>query len=132
MQVENNFQDLQIFESAMLNEYCDEIVNNIKSITGEDTFLVGSVAKVLSGHLPEDYKIKDIDFVVSEISFRRLLQHRKTFFPKAKTVELRPERMIVHLEKFCIEIWNLWKTNTDKEPKLYKNKINYLCQLELK
>lgn len=130
MQVENNFKKLKIFERKELNLYCDLLVHRIKEITGVPPYLVGSVAKILSGHLPEDYEIKDIDFIVSSLEFRKLLPHRNTIFPEAKSVEMRPERLILHLENFAIEIWNSKEKNTDKTPKIYKHKIHYLCLLQ--
>ena len=130
--MENNFKELKIFENDKLNEYCDLLVHRIKEITGVPPYLVGSVAKIMSGHLPEDYEIKDIDFIISSFEFRKLLSHRNSLFPEAKSVEMRPERVIIHLEKFAIEIWNYKERNTDKEPKIYKNKIYYLCLLEQK
>ena len=130
--MENNFKDLKIFEREELNQYCDLLVHRIKEITGVSPYLVGSVAKIMSGHLPEDYEIKDIDFIVSSFEFRKLLPHRNSLFPEAKSVEMRPERVIIHLEKFAIEIWNYKERNIDKEPKIYKNKIHYLCLLEPK
>ena len=129
MQVENNFKDLKIFERKELNQYCDLLVHRIKEITGVSPYLVGSVAKIMSGHLPEDYEIKDIDFIISSFEFRKLLPNRNSLFPESRSIELRPERLIVHLEKFAIEIWNYKERNTDKEPKIYKNKIHYLCLL---
>lgn len=128
--MENNFKKLKIFERKELNQYCDLLVHRIKEITGEPPFLVGSVAKIMSGHLPEDYEIKDIDFIVSSFQFRKLLPLRNSLFPEAKTVEIRPERLILHLDKFGIEIWNCKEKNTDKEEKIYKNKIHYLCLLQ--
>lgn len=130
--MENNFKDLKIFERKELNQYCDLLVHRIKEITGVSPYLVGSVAKIMSGHLPEDYEIKDIDFIISSFEFRKLLSHRNSLFPEAKSVEMRPERVIIHLEKFAIEIWNYKERNIDKEPKIYKNKIHYLCLLEPK
>lgn len=124
---ENNFQALAIFERAELNEFCDRLVHTVKMITGAELQLVGSVAKIMSGHLPEDYQIKDIDFILPVPAFRKLLPHRTTFFPEAKSVEMRPERLIIHLERFAIEIWNYAERNTDKEPKIYKEKIKFLC-----
>lgn len=132
MHQENNFQELQIFEAPVLNQYCDLLVNRIKAITGENIYLVGSVSQILSAHLPEDYRVKDIDFILSIPGFRKLLPHRATFFPEAKSVELRPERLIIHLHNFAIEIWNYMERNTDKSPKIYKNKIHYLCLSEPK
>lgn len=132
VQVENNFEELHIFEASILNQYCDILVNRVKEITGENIYLVGSVSKIMSEHLPEDYKIKDIDFILSIPAFRKLLPHRKTFFPEAKSVEMRPERLIIHLHNFAIEIWNYMERNIDKEPKIYKEKIHYLCLLEPK
>lgn len=128
----NNFQQLQIFEAENLNEYCDLLVGRIKEITGENAYLVGSVSKLLSEHLPDDYLIKDIDFIVSFSAFRKLVQYKKTLLSDAKTTELRPERIIIYLNNIVIEIWNFMENNTDKEPKLYKNKIHYLCLLEQK
>ena len=129
MQVENNFKDLKIFENDKLNEYCDLLVYRIKEITGVPPYLVGSVAKIMSGHLPEDYEIKDIDFIISSFEFRKLLPHRNSLFPESRSIELRPERLIIHLPNFAIEIWNFKENNTDKIAKIYKNKINYLCLL---
>ena len=128
----NNFQQLHVFEAEKLNEYCDSLVSRIKEITGENAYLVGSVSKLLSEDLPEDYLIKDIDFIVSFSAFRKLIQHKNTLLSAAKTTELRPERIIIYLNNIVIEIWNFMEKNIDKEPKLYKNKIHYLCQLEQK
>lgn len=125
--MENNFKDLKIFEREELNQYCDLLVHRIKKITGEPPFLVGSVAKIMSGHLPEDYEIKDIDFIVSSFQFRKLLPLRNSLFPEAKSIEIRPERLIVYISNIAIEIWNFKEKNVDKSPKIYKNKIHYLC-----
>ena len=125
----NNFKNLKIFERKELNQYCDLLVHRIKEITGVEPYLVGSVAKIMSGHLPEDYEIKDIDFIISSFEFRKLLPNRNSLFPESRSIELRPERLIVHLPNFAIEIWNYKERNTDKEPKIYKNKIHYLCLL---
>ena len=130
--MENNFKDLKIFERKELNQYCDLLVHRIKEITGVSPYLVGSVAKIMSGHLPEDYEIKDIDFIISSFEFRKLLSHRNSLFPEAKSVEMRPERLIIYILNIAIEIWNYKERNIDKEPKIYKNKIHYLCLLEPK
>lgn len=127
---ENNFQKLEIFEAPILNNYCDILVNNIKKITGEEIYLVGSVSKILNGDFSEEYKIKDIDFIVSMVSFQKLIRNKEFLFPMARTIEERPERLIIYIKNFAIEIWNYLERNTDKTKKLYKNKIPYLCQLE--
>lgn len=130
--MENNFKDLKIFESQFLNEICDSLVYQVKKITGEDLYLVGSVAKIMSNHLPDDYAIKDIDFIVSSKAFRKLLPHRNSLVKNYRMIESRPERIIIYLDKFAIEIWNYKEQNTDKTPKIFNNKIHYLCLLEPK
>lgn len=127
---ENNFQKLEIFEAPVLNQYCDILVENVRRITGEDLFLVGSVSKILNGDFTEDYKIKDIDFIISMVGFQKLLLSKNKILPLAKTIEQRPERLIIYLPNFAIEIWNFLERNTDKTKKLYKEKIPYLCLLE--
>lgn len=127
---ENNFQNLEIFESPILNNYCDILVNNVKEITGENMYLVGSVSKILNGDYTEEYKIKDIDFIVSMVSFQKLIRNKDLLFPMALTIEQRPERLIIYIHNFAIEIWNYLERNTNKTKKLYKNKIPYLCLLE--
>lgn len=127
---ENNFQKLEIFEAPILNNYCDILVNNVKKITDEDIYLVGSVSKILNGDFSEEYKIKDIDFIVSMVSFQKLIRNKEFLFPMARTIEERPERLIIYIKNFAIEIWNYLERNTDKTKKLYKNKIPYLCLLE--
>jgi len=127
---ENNFQELQIFESAILNECCDLISQRAKELTGESLYLVGSVSKILNGDFTEEYKIKDIDFIVSMAGFQKLIRNKDLLFPEARTIEQRPERLIIYLNSFAIEIWNYLERNTDKQKKLFKNKIPYLCQLE--
>ena len=129
---ENNFKKLEIFEEPVLNEYCDILVAKVKEITGENLYLVGSVSKILNGDFTEEYKIKDIDFIVSMVGFQKLIRNKDILFPLAKTIEQRPERLIIYLHNFAIEIWNYMERNTDKTKKLYKNKIPYLCQLEPK
>ena len=128
----NNFQKLNVFENYHLNVFCDILAKNVNQITGESLFLVGSVSKIMNGDLPEDYKIKDIDFIISMVGFQQLIRKKDELFPLAKTIEQRPERLIIYLENFAIEIWNYLERNTDKTKKLYKNKIPYLCQLEPK
>ncbi|WP_139423356.1 hypothetical protein [Chryseobacterium mulctrae] len=127
---ENNFQNLEIFEAPVLNEYCDILVKNVREITGENLYLVGSVSKILNGDFTEEYRIKDIDFIVSMIGFQKLIRNKNILFPMAKMIEERPERLIIYLQNFAIEIWNYLERNTDKTKKLYKDKIPYLCQLE--
>jgi|GEM_PF-1813687 len=129
---ENNFKKLEIFEVPVLNEYCDILVENVKEITGENLYLVGSVSKILNGDLTEEYKIKDIDFIISMLGFQKLIRNKDILLPMAKTIEERPERLIIYLQNFAIEIWNYMERNTDKTKKLYKNKIPYLCQSEPK
>lgn len=123
---ENNFQDLNVFEFTQLNIYCDLLSSRIKKITNEDIFLVGSVAKILHGEIPESYIIKDIDFIVSLSAFQKLIRHRKEILPEAITMEQRPERLIFYLPNFAIEIWNYLERNTDKQKKYFKEKIPYL------
>lgn len=129
---ENNFKKLEIFEAPVLNEYCDILVANVKEITGENLYLVGSVSKILNGDFTEEYKIKDIDFIISMVGFQKLIRNKDILFPMAKMIEERPERLIIYLQNFAIEIWNYLERNTDKSKKLYKNKIPYLCLLEPK
>lgn len=126
----NNFQELNVFEVQILNKYCDLLCSRVIEITGENLFLVGSVAKILNGDLQESYIIKDIDFIISMIGFQKLLINKNQIFPEARTIEQRPERLIIYLNNFAIEIWNYLERNTDKTKKYYKNKIGYLCQLE--
>lgn len=123
---ENNFQELQIFEAPILNECCDLIAERVKNITGEDIYLVGSVSKILHGDLTEDYKVKDIDFIISMAGFQKLIRNKEFLFPEARTIEQRPERLIIYLSNFAIEIWNYLERNTDKKKKYFKNKIPYL------
>ncbi|MGC5744363.1 hypothetical protein [Chryseobacterium sp. NFX27] len=123
---ENNFQELQIFEAPILNECCDLLSKRVKNITGEDIYLVGSVSKILNGDLTEEYKVKDIDFIVSMAGFQKLIRNKETLFPEARTIEQRPERLIIYLNNFAIEIWNYLERNTDKKKKYFKNKIPYL------
>ena len=42
---ENNFQNLEIFEAPVLNEYCDILVKNVREITGENLYLVDQFQK---------------------------------------------------------------------------------------
>lgn len=123
---ENNFQELQVFEAAILNECCDLLRERVKKITGEDIYLVGSVSKILHGDLTVEYKVKDIDFIVSMASFQKLIRNKESLFPEARTIEQRPERLIIYLNNFVIEIWNYLERNTEKKKKYFKNKIPYL------
>ncbi|MFY7814917.1 MAG: hypothetical protein ACOVRK_06955 [Chryseobacterium taeanense] len=123
---ENNFQELHIFEAPILNECCDLLCERVKKITGEDIYLVGSVSKILHGDLTEEYTIKDIDFIVSMAGFQKLIRNKDSLFPEARTIEQRPERLIIYLNNFAIEIWNYLERNTDKKKKYFKNKIPYL------
>ena len=66
------------------------------------------------------------------IGFQKLIRNKNSLFPMAKMIEERPERLIIYLQNFAIEIWNYLERNTDKTKKLYKDKIPYLCQLEPK
>ena len=84
MQVENNFKELNIFEREELNQYCDLLVHRIKEITGVPPYLVGSVAKIMSGHLPEDYEIKDIDFIISSFDLESFCLIEIIYFQKLK------------------------------------------------
>lgn len=104
------------------------LYQRVKEITGEELYLVGSVSKILNGNLSEDYKIKDIDFIVSMAAFQQLVRKKELLFPEALTIEQRPERLIIYLPNFAIEVWNYLERNTDKEKKYFKNKIPYLCQ----
>lgn len=131
MQQVNNFQELQVFEAPELNRICDSLVNRIKELTGENIFLVGSVSKVLSGDLPENYQIKDIDFAVFNNDFRKLQSCRHNLLEDAKSVELAPRRIIIYLPYIAVEIWNANDINPVIQ--LFKNKIPYIkCQSELK
>lgn len=125
---ENNFQKLLVFENERLNEDCDLLICNIKTITGENAYLTGSVARLLEGVYPDDYQVKDIDFVVSEQAFRMISSKRKEILP-CISVELRPERIILYLSPvFCIEIWFFKEKKQEIIHKIFKNKIHYVCR----
>ena len=124
---ENNFQEIQVFESPDLNKICDLITNKIFEITGSKPLLIGSVSKLMSGNLPEDYQIKDIDFAVFKNEFRMLQYRKNEILQGALMTEITPRRIIIYLPAFAIEIWNA----NDKDPviELFKNKIPYIkCQ----
>ncbi len=134
MQPENNFQDLQIFEDPKMNKYCDFVSNQVMEIVGKQPHLVGSVARMFTGSLPENYMPKDVDFAIDNISFRKILafgKYRK-LFPFAKMVEKRPERFIIYTDKKVIELWNFFYKNYTEELKFYNNKIPFLCQYDSK
>lgn len=122
---ENHFKELHIFESEVLNACCDQITAAVKKITGENLHLVGSVAKILHGEFDENYKIKDIDFAVSIVAFQKLIRNKSSIFPEARTIEERPERLIIYINSFAIEIWNYLDRSTCKK-KIFKHKIPYL------
>ncbi|WP_312390802.1 hypothetical protein [Chryseobacterium sp.] len=130
MQQENNFQDLQIFEDPVMNIYCDNLTNQVFTITDKKPHLVGSVARIFSGSELEDYMPKDVDFAIDNSSFRKILAYsnHRDIFPFAKMVEKRPERFIIYTESKVIELWNFFYKNYSEELKLYKDKIPYLCQ----
>lgn len=125
--LENNFQNLNIFQVEFLNKYCDLITHRVKQITGEEICLVGSVAKILHGEISaENYVIKDIDFIVTLSAFQKLIKFKKEILPEAYTLEQRPERLIFYMPNFAIEIWNHKERNTDKQKLYFNNKIPYL------
>lgn len=126
MQVENNFQDLQIFEDPDVNQICDDLYNLICNTTKEEILVVGSIAKLFEEQLEPDYIPKDIDFVVSKGVFRRMRGFRKEDFTSVKMIERRPERIIFYTDKLAVEVWEYADENIDREKKYYKEKIPYL------
>lgn len=126
MQVENNFQDLQIFEDVSANKICDDLSAFILDKTGEELLVVGSVAKLFAEQLHSSYSPKDIDLVVSKAVFRRLWGLDKKTFENVKMIEKRPERIILYTNKLALEIWEFAAENINREKKYYKEKIPYL------
>lgn len=128
---EDNFQELKIFEENQVNIYCDLLSNEVYNITGKKPHVVGSVAKMFSGTLPEDYTPKDVDFAIDNISFRKILHHhqnRNPLFGFSRMVETRPERFIIYLDDKCIELWNFFYKNYNEKLEYHKNKIPFLWQ----
>lgn len=129
--LEDNFQNLQIFEENEINKFCDLLTQEVFNITGKKPHLVGSIAKMLNGNLDSSYTPKDVDFAIDNISFRKVLHHhqnRSELFSFARMVETRPERFIIYLDNKCLELWNFFYKNHNETLEYYKNKIPFLCQ----
>lgn len=119
-----NFRELKIFENENINALCDRLCRYCEE-QGEIPILTGSVAKVLSEQLPQDYLPKDLDFVVSYPTFRNLIV-RLNKMEGIVMIEKRPHRIILYAEEgICIEIWQNKSVDKNKEIKKYKDKIAY-------
>mgnify|MGYP000056182158 CR=1 FL=1 len=126
---ENNFQEVEVFEDAFMNEFCDTLTAKVKEITGEELFICGSLARMFSGELSEDYTPKDVDFVVSKGAFI-LLSRNPLVLQGVVMVEKRPDRIVFFLEnKHCVELWIFLKEDEGKSKQYFKNKILYLIHL---
>lgn len=127
----NHFQDLNFFHENEVNKFCDLLTQEVFKITGKTPHLVGSVARMLNGTLPEYYIPKDVDFAIDNISFRKILNYHQNgtdLFRFAKMIETRPERFILYCDGILIEIWNFLERNKSEKIEYKHNKISYLCQ----
>ncbi len=123
----NHFQELKIFEDENMNIICDVVSNIVKQITGELPILCGSVAKVLSGILDENYKAKDVDFYLTDWNFRKLKNNFPLKIEGIRMIEKRPERIILYANR-CIELWCNLEREENKKRIIQKknNKIPYI------
>lgn len=123
--VRNYFQELKVFENEKINALCDQLCLYCQEQSGEIPILTGSVAKMMSEQLPQDYQPKDLDFVVSYPTFRNLIV-RLNKMEGVVMIEKRPRRIILYAEEgICIEIWQNKSVDKNKEIKKYKDKIAY-------
>lgn len=126
MQVENNFEELHIFEDKDMNKVCDALFNFVKKHSGEEISICGSIARIFSDKLPSIYKPKDVDFVVSKSAFVQLTR-MKINMNNIVTIEKQPNRLIFYtLGSACVELWAFDSEDENKVKKYYKNKISYL------
>lgn len=119
-----SFRELKIFENENINALCDRLCRYCEE-QGETPVLTGSVAKMMSEQLPQDYQPKDLDFVVSYPTFRNLIV-RLNKMEGVVMIEKRPRRIILYAEEgICIEIWQKSNLNHLQKIKKYKDKIAY-------
>ena len=91
----NNFQELEVLALPEINQLCDELAELVDRLSGEEIVLCGSLAKLFAKNIPEDYLIKDVDFVVSRDVFK-ILQRQSCELHAVVSVEKTPERIILH------------------------------------
>ena len=124
----NNFQELEVLALTEINQLCDELAELVDRLSGEEIVLCGSLAKLFAKNIPEDYLIKDVDFVVSRDVFK-ILQRQSCELHAVVSVEKTPERIILHTpHRICVEIWNTQPKNETETKKYYQNKIPYFIE----
>jgi len=122
---DNLFQNLEIFDCLLLNEYCDSIYNSLSDNFGDTSGIIlgGSVARVLDGLT--GYEPKDIDFIIKNQYVYRFLQANvRMLFPEFSIVEDNM-RIIIFTGIVAIELWKGGTIYATQE-KLYKNKLSYI------
>lgn len=120
------FQYLNIFEDNRINALCDAVSQKVKDITGAEPVVCGSLSKIFAGTLPQDYRPKDIDFVVSQWNFRKLRQELHNI-KHIIMIEKLPHKMILYTEYFiCMEIWFQTALSNTMKQYYYKHLIPYL------
>lgn len=122
-----DFQKENIFETKEINAICDLVFGKVESIyqKSEAMIICGSVAKVLSGILPENYEAKDLDFVVRDyFVWRFLKENLQQWFPNFKIEVIERERVILYTDSIAIEFW---AGNNDHRPtKQITENIKYI------
>lgn len=103
-----DFKQEKIFENDSLNNTCDLIFNKINEVFEKTTDVVicGSVAKMLSGVLSEEYEPKDLDFVVRDFFIWRFLRENlQKWFSNYRVVTIKLERIILYTDSIALEFW---------------------------
>ncbi|WP_185210572.1 hypothetical protein [Elizabethkingia meningoseptica] len=119
------FQDLEVFDNPLLNEYCDTIYNSLNDNFGNTSGIImgGSVARVLDGLT--GYEPKDVDFIIKNQYVYRFLQANvRILFPEFSIIEDNM-RIIIFTGIVAIELWKGGTIYATQE-KLYKNKLSYI------
>lgn len=122
-----DFQKENIFQSKEINEICDLIFGKVESIYKKPDVIVigGSVAKIFSGILPENYEPKDLDFVVRDyFVWRFLRENLQQWFPNFKVEIVERERVILFTNEIAIEFWA--GRNDFRPTKNISEKIKYI------
>lgn len=122
----NQFEELKIFENDKINSICDDICSFVRYRLGENLVVCGSLAKVFNKDLPNNYQLKDVDFIIDSLSFQRLT-HFLNQIDGVLMIEKQPFRIILYTsERICVEIWRERKEDKNRTEKKFKNKIPYL------
>lgn len=103
-----DFQQQKIFENEAINQICDFIFNKVNEKFGRTTDIVicGSVGKILSEVISEDYEAKDLDFVVRDyLVWKFLVENLLKWFPDYRTEVIGLERVILFTDLIAIEFW---------------------------